>query len=252
MGDRDRPFKRTPDAAAAAATLAPRPRSEATTLVFAVALAVALGVACGVWMNSLMASASSAGRTAPPPRVPSDARADAPPPADEAGTPQSSTETADAGAAAVKEPLVTENEPLATEVEARASRPAATHAAREAGPRPKVPTVEVSPGTRWEVVRKASPGKGQGRGAPCALYASAAALTLRGGGAAPLVLGGPGEAGRVSVTTPDWSNIALFYEGRTGNGWSKYSVRSVSGRPGVYAVRYATPCGSQTVRVTVK
>jgi hypothetical protein len=74
---------------------------------------------------------------------------------------------------------------------------------------------------------------------------------LRGGAAAPLVLGGPGEAGRVEVSTPDWSNIAVLYEGRTGNGWLRYSVRSVSGRPGVYTVRFATPCGSKNIPVTV-
>ena len=131
-----------------------------------------------------------------------------------------------------------------------ASTPAPTHAAREASRQPKV---EVSRGSRWEVLKGAASGRQQqNRAAPCALYASAGALTLRGGGAAPLVLGGPSEAGRVAVTTPDWSNIAVLYEGRAGNGWSKYSVRSVSGRPGVYTVRFATPCGSKTIPVTVK
>jgi hypothetical protein len=93
---------------------------------------------------------------------------------------------------------------------------------------------------------------GQGRALPCGLYASMGSLTIRLGGAASLVLGGPGEAGRVTVTTPDWSDIAVFSEGRTGgNGWMRYSVRSISKRAGVYTVRFTTPCGSKTIPVTV-
>jgi hypothetical protein len=223
-----------------AASGAARSRSEVATLVFAASVAVALGVACGFWINARLASAANAGRAARSRPSP-----EATPPAVEAGNSQVPIETADATAAS--------NEPASAADEARASKPAATPAPtptpREASRQPKV---EVSPGTRWEVVKGAASGREQqGRAAPCALYASAGSLTLRGGGAAPLVLGGPGEAGRVTVTTPDWSNIAVLYEGRAGNGWSKYSVRSVSGRPGAYAVRFATPCGSKTIPVTV-
>ena len=214
--------------------------SESATLALAVAAAVALGIACGVWINSLMASAASAGRAAPP-RVPSDARAETPLPADETGNLQGSTETADAPAA--------RTEPTMAAVEGRTSKPVATPAAREASPQPKA---DVRTAVAPEVEKSAAAGREQGRAAPCALYASADSLTLRGGGAAPLVLGGPGEAGRVTVATPDWSNIAVLYEGRAGNGWLRYSVRSVSGRAGVYTVRFATPCGSKTIPVTVK
>jgi hypothetical protein len=92
----------------------------------------------------------------------------------------------------------------------------------------------------------------QGRVAPCTLYASAGSLTIRNGGATTLVVGGPGGEGRVTVTTPDWSDIAVLSEGRAGgNGWMRYSVRSVSKRPGVYTVRFKTPCGLQTIPVTV-
>jgi hypothetical protein len=224
-----------------AASGAARSRSEVATLVLAASVAVALGVACGFWINARLASAANAGRAARSRPTP-----EATPPAVEAVNLQASTETAAAPSAL--------NEPASAEDEARTSKPAATPAptpaAREASRQPKV---EVSPGSRWEVVKGAASGREQqGRTSPCALYASAGSLTLRSGGAAPLVLGGPGDAGRVSVTTPDWSNIAVLYEGRAGNGWSKYSVRSVSGRPGVYAIRFATPCGSKTIPVTVK
>ncbi|MDX6484632.1 MAG: hypothetical protein QOE95_2403 [Gaiellaceae bacterium] len=243
MSDGANPAKTTFDPAVMATANVRRP-SETATLALAVAVAVALGIGCGFWINARLASAASAGRAAPA-RTSSDAHAavrdEAPPPTVETGTSHESVETADAGAATT--------EPAVTAVETRTSKPAATPAAREVSPQPKV---EVRPGTTWEAVQRAAPEREQGRAAPCALYASAGSLALRGGGAAPLVLGGPGEAGRATVTTPDWSNIAVLYEGRTGNGWSRYSVRSVSGRPGVYTVHFTTPCGSKTIPVTVK
>lgn len=241
MSDGAEPTTTTFDPNANAATVNARPRSEATTLICAVAVAVAVGIACGVWINSLMASAASANRAAPSRPAPG-ARADIPPPADETRNLQSSIETANTDTA--------RTEPSGATVEGRELKqaaPTATPVAREASPQPKV---EVHPGTTWEVVRRAAPEREQSR-TPCALYASAGSLTLRGGGAAQLVLGGPGEAGRVTVATPDWSNIAVLYEGRAGNGWLRYSVRSVSGRPGIYTVRFATPCGSKTIPVTV-
>jgi hypothetical protein len=243
MSEGAEPARTTFDPTATAATAEARRPSETTTLAFAVAVAVALGIACGFWINARLASAANAGRAAhtrPTPDARASVRDDNPPPKDETGTSHDSVETEDA--------KVADTEPASAVVEGRASRPAATPAAREVRPQPKV---EVHPGTAWEVERRVSPEKERGRAAPCALYASAGSLHMRGGGAAPLVLGGPGEAGRVTVATPDWSNIAVLYEGRAGNGWSRYSVRSVSGRPGVYTVRFATPCGSKNIPVTV-
>jgi hypothetical protein len=94
----------------------------------------------------------------------------------------------------------------------------------------------------------------QHRPGPCAMYASVSSLGVRVGGAAPLILGGPGEGVRINVSTPDWSQLAVIYEGPAGghNGWLRYSVRSVGRRPGLYTVRFSTPCGSQTIPVTVK
>jgi hypothetical protein len=242
MSDGAKPTTKTFDPTATAATVNARPRSESATLICAVAVAVALGIACGFWINSLMASAASAARAAPSRPTP-DTRADIPPLADETRIPQGSNETADTDTA--------RTEPAGTTVEGRALKqaaPTATPVAREASRQPKV---EVSPGTTWQVEQRVSPEREQSR-TPCALYASVGSLTLRGGVAAPLVLGGPGESAQVAVSTPDWSNIAVLYEGRTGNGWLRYSVRSVSGRPGIYTVRFATPCGSKTIPVTVK
>jgi hypothetical protein len=238
MNDGANPFKPTFDPTANART-----RSEAATLALAVSVAVALGVACGLWINARLASAASAGRAAaeqPAPAVAAEPRpvehGNHTPPTIEAKPTQDSVETADAGT------------DLKGRTDAgRALQPVAP-AAREASP-PAKPEVrqEIVPGGE----RGTTSGREQGRAAPCALYASAGSLTVRGGGATPLVLGGPGESGRVSVNTPDWSNIAVLYEGRTGNGWMRYTVRSVSNRPGVYAVRFITPCGSKTIPVTV-
>ncbi|MET0647728.1 MAG: hypothetical protein ABW208_14020 [Pyrinomonadaceae bacterium] len=89
---------------------------------------------------------------------------------------------------------------------------------------------------------------------PCVPYASASSLGVRVGGAAPLILGGPGVGVRINVSTPDRSELAVIYEGPASGdkGWLRYSVRSVGRRPGLYTVRFSTPCGSQTIPVTVK
>lgn len=265
MGDADRPFKRTTDRAAAAASADARPRSETTTLVFAVSVAVALGVACGIWINSLMASAASAGRAAAISRLTSGARAgdagasrgaaeskvvtDATDTTDVTDT-TDTTDATDAAAASSSEP-----EPEVFVVEGRESEPAAaaktpvaTPVAREAGPRPKA---EAAPGV---LKREPPAARAQARATPCATYASASSLSVRVGGAAYLVLGGPGEAGPLNVTTPNWADIVVLREGRAagGNGWTRYVVKSVSTRPGRYTVHFATPCGSQNINVTVK
>lgn len=219
-----------------------RPRSEAATLVCAIAVAVLMGIACGAWINARLASAAS----------PASAAFVAPP------APAHLLPTA----TAVVTPAAPANAPDETS-EALSTRPSAP-ADKEperpaAGPvKPSASEVGVSKKTYAETptakVAGAKPKavRGQGSAAPCALYASADSLNIRGGGAATLVVGGPGGAGHVSVMTPDWSNIAVFSEGRTGaNGWFRYSVRSVGKKSGVYSVRFTTPCGSRNIRVTV-
>jgi hypothetical protein len=138
------------------------------------------------------------------------------------------------------------------------------------------PTPEPSRPVAWEVSPLPKPGRrvvaranvergaaqsgeragraAQARPGPCALYVSANSLSVRVGGAAPLILGGPGAGVRINVSTPDWSALAVIYEGPAAghNGWLRYSVRSVSRRPGLYTVRVSSPCGSQTIPVTVK
>jgi hypothetical protein len=232
-----------PGANVTAAVAVARTRSEGTTLAVAVAVAVALGVACGVWVNARLASAAAAGRSAPP-RPPSEARADTPPPPDKSGTSHESNETAGVGA-----------EPTAAVVESRTLKPAATPAPTPAGREAsREGKTDARAAVAPEVLKGAEPLRGQRRPSPCALYASASSLTIRGAGAALLVLGGPGESGAVNVSTPNWADIAVFREGPAagGNGWVRYVVKSVSRRPGLYTINSSTRCGSQTIPVTVK
>ena len=100
---------------------------------------------------------------------------------------------------------------------------------------------------------RAVDGGAQAQPGPCVPYASANSLSIRVGGAAPLILGGPGVEVRINVSTPDWSELAVIYEGPAGrNGWLRYSVRSLGRRPGLYTVRVSSPCGSQAIPVTVR
>lgn len=245
------PARKNLNPTATVAAAGARTRSEGATLVFAAAAAVALGVACGIWINSLMASASSPGRTAQPRPEPTSAaearpvgHEDPPAASREAEASKGSVET-EAGGALKLDPEEKKDGRRASERDEGAP----ARAARGVSPSPKA---EARQGAARDVEGRRAAGRGQVGSSSCALYASAGSLTLRGGGAAPLVLGGPGEAGRVTVNTPDWSNIAVLYEGRAGNGWLRYTVRSVSGRPGVYTVRFATSCGSKTIPVTVR
>lgn len=216
-----------------------------TRVVCVAFLGMALGGVCGLWLRARMASAS----LLPTPSVRSVPAAQL-----LGNTPVTSS--------AVPEPTPDGYDPPA-------SSPAAAPA-----PRAEVPLAEKVPETRAAL--KAAEGRGEGRAAirgteataagvasapkalkgggkssPCAIYASANSLSLRSGGSAPLVLGGPGP---FTVTTPDWSNVAVFLEGRTGggkNGWTKYAVRSVGKRAGVYTLHVKSPCDSQTIRVRV-
>jgi hypothetical protein len=234
-----------------------RTRSEAATLVCAVSVAVALGMAFGGWLSARLAAAASATPPAPVRLLP-DISVGQKASATSAETVPGLADYNDTSSAAdVTAPSPDSFGPRGA---AEASRTKTTRTTDEAGAakRDAVETAkDVSPsakpaerpGGTQDVKSKA----GQGKVVPCALYASSSSLTVRSGGAAALVLGGPGDGGRVEVTTPDWSDIAVFPEGRAaGNGWVRYSVRSVSKRAGVYRVHLKTPCGSQTIPVTVK
>jgi hypothetical protein len=146
----------------------------------------------------------------------------------------------------------------ASEAVAAASPDPSRPMAWEVAPRPKAGARD---GARANVGRgaaqsgqRAAGGEAQAPPEPCALYVSASSLSVRAGGASPLILGGPGVGVRINVSTPDWSALAVIYEGPAAGrrGWLRYSVRSVGSRPGLYTVHVSSPCGSQTILVTVK
>jgi hypothetical protein len=238
--------------------------SETVRLVCAVAAAVSLGVAFGLWLNARLASAASETPT-------TSARLTTAPDADThqflTSPPTAETPASDKGDAthvADGTTPSTNQDEAARDEGTRNERPRPPvereERGRGAGDDAGGPTAgehsasaltvgrnDVRPGTAATAARR------QDGDAPCALYASASALTIANGGGATLVLGGPGRQGRVVVTTPDWSDIAVLSEGRAGGngGWLRYSVRSVSKRTGAFAVSVKTPCVSLTIPVKV-
>jgi hypothetical protein len=201
---------------------------------------------------------------ATPARAPAD-KADEAGPRTDSGAPTGGARAAapDAGAEPsradeVADGSAEEHDATASEGTAAASPDPPRPVAWQVGALPKAGSRAVA---RGSVERGAaqSEARAAGRGAqaqsaPCALYVSANSLGVHVGGAAPLILGGPGAGVRINVSTPDWSHLAVIYEGPAAghNGWLTYSVRSVDRRPGLYTVRVSSPCGSRTIPVTVK
>lgn len=263
-----------------------RRRSEGVTLACAVAVAVGCGVAFGIWLNARLTPTSSA--VAPQAiRLLPDARASEPPAPAAQPSPCEGCEISSVGEAAparVPADKADEEKPgTVSDATKGGARVSAPDAGAEPRPADEAAAVKVEPhdATNSEAVAAASPdpsrpvayevsslpkaggraaaranverGAAQAQSGPCTSYASASSLSVRVGGAASLILGGPGVGVRINVGTPDWAQIAVIYEGPAGhNGWVKYSVRSIGRRPGLYTVRVSTPCGSQTIPVTVK
>jgi len=234
---------------------------ESVRLVCAATIAVSLGVGCGLWINARLASATpepAAAQARPSTVVEADNGEDdaasaltAPVDHGEAVSADSKTDPA-AGVGRAEEARRAMNNPARTADDGAGDK------------RDAIGGASVTPGGASAADESAARGgettragvksarSAQGGAAPCALNASAGALNIRSGGGASLILGGPGRQGALSVTTPNWSDIAVFREGRAGDkGWIKYSVRSVSGRAGLFAVNVKGPCGSLTIPVTV-
>lgn len=224
---------------------------EGGRLVFAVTVAMLLGVACGLWLSARLASAAMESQPLPAPSraILNASRVEA------AATESAPEESEDAPAAADKpthpaaagESENKKKEAVSTPPRARAGRAEEVRGVSSAA-RPAAGEAE----TRGAAAGRKN-AQARVAASPCPLYASAGALNVRGGGEAALVLGGPGQQGRLTVTTPDWADIAVFAEGPAGGGrgWVKYSVRSVSKRPGLFSVRVNGPCGSLTIPVRV-
>jgi hypothetical protein len=242
--------------------------SETARLLCAFSVAVALGGACGLWISVRIASATDAFAPSRPQLI-SDAPTDRRSvtgsqtlersPAehqDTSSAPDHAVTSNESGEEAAAE--MSKSNPAGATDESRPGRRGAGGVADTPAPAEdeatKLDKTAEALGGVSVVKQGAQAARTQGGATPCAVYASQDALTLRAGGAAVLVLGGLGQQGRVTVTTPDWSNIAVLSEGTAGGGrgWMRYSVRSVSARAGAYALHVRTPCGSKTIPVTVR
>lgn len=220
-------------------------------LVFAVTVAMLLGVACGLWLSAQLASAAM--ESTP---ISSQSRSITNADSSEADVTKPASLNAEVAPAVIDNPTSpnaagesdVEKEAVSKPTRALAENAEGGRAAGNKAARPAASEAEAPVET---AVRKNAPSRGAA--SPCPIYTSASALTVRGGGEAALVLGGPGRQGRVSVTTPDWADIAVFSEGQAGGnrGWVKYSVRSVSKKAGVYSVRVNGPCGLMNIPVKV-
>jgi len=224
---------------------------------------LALGGVCGLWLHARLAAASLllsngarpalVARLAEGPSLTPSAAPESTPDGGRASTSSPADATPTPGPEAPLSAEVLATQPALNAVGGRgeergAARGKETKDSAEVMPRADAQARREAATTSAPAPKAVNAG---GRPAPCAIYASTNSLSFPSGGSAPLILGGPGP---FIVTTPDWSNIAVFSEGRTGggkNGWTKYAVRSVSKRAGVYTLHVKSPCDSQTIRVRV-
>ena len=242
------PRKSATDGPASSQALAPRPAArralgaargdsaEAVTMAGAVLLSLALGGVIGLWITTWRPSSASA--VAPPPEPVKEAPpapASAPPtPSEEAPTRAPSHE-------------MTAAEPVGdADIKKRDERPEPAAADREDDLSPRRVKERDDDAPKFAA-------RARGRSLPCTLSVSPGALAIRGGGAAAVTLRLDETAGpaRVGASTPHWADIAVFSEQPAGGGRARYTVRSVSRKPGVYSVTFKTACGSRTVPVTV-
>lgn len=248
--------------------------AEFATLVCAILFAVALGIGSGLWINTRWAASAS---VSPPSSAQSTygvrPSEQTPPSHASEDHPGDADDPASSAAAATPSPGSDESSPAGTPrtglvrtegnggVEVRAAE-VDTSTAAGVGTSTSVARAESrpaqtseAPGGAQSVAVKVTAGRGQGRVVPCTLSTSVSSLTIRQGGAGAVTLSlvGPNGPARGNAATPDWSDIAVFSESQTaGAGGSlKYSIRSVSKRPGLYRVNFTTPCGSKSIPVTV-
>lgn len=249
-----------------------REGAEPATILCAVIIAAALGAASGLWLSSQWASAAASADSialstdASSLVSPTDIRAER----SESHAPQSETENVSTGANETTEAseasASTGNvEPSPTSHDNVEPSPAETRTPsrlatqddgddaeatiRATGREKPSEKADKDHGARTAEPRAAF---ARSQGGQCRLSMSAGALVIRGGGGATLTLSLGGAGGAVTASTPDWSNIAVLSEsGPFRNEAQRYTVKSVSGRPGVYSVSFRSPCGSRTIPVTV-
>jgi len=273
LSDEDRPAagSRGPTAAdgpappsSAARSLPPARRPEAggllaraRPLVAAVA-GLALGAACGQWLISQMAvrlRPAQAQAAAPFEAAPLAASASAAEGSTEDGGGRPATTEA-VNAPADAEGPAGEPTPDAAFEDARRGAPAVAEPARRKANGARPPATAGGTGRGAETAgpsgREAGARFMRRGGGRCALSLSAHSLSLRAGGSGAVTAAVDELAGRGGLTasTKDWPDIAVFSESAGGRG--RYTIISVSKRPGSYAVTFKSPCGAKTLPVVVR
>ncbi len=97
-----------------------------------------------------------------------------------------------------------------------------------------------------------------GEGGACAATLSETAVKLKAGGGSAVVsvqLEGPADLTKIRPATPNWADIVILAEPRTdadAENARRFTISSVSAKPGLFTVTFATPCGKREVAVTVQ
>ena len=87
----------------------------------------------------------------------------------------------------------------------------------------------------------------------CVLSVSESSLSIPASGGSGTITVSVNGPARVTATTNNWPDIAVFAGSRGVEGGPvRYTVVSVSKRAGTFAVNFKSPCGMKTVPVTVK
>jgi tetratricopeptide (TPR) repeat protein len=222
--------------------------------------------------------------TAPPPAATTTAPTDTLPA--ETTPTQTSTSTVPVAETPTKAPATPESAPVVTETPAATPTPTpappepATPAsdtqektaavttdsipqptASEPQPRPATPEATPTPTPAPEAtnqrprrVRQPSDAKPSGSD-QCVFSVSEEPLSLRSNGGSVIIpVNFNGNAATLSVTTPDWADIAVFPEPKTNleSGVFNYSITSVSKRTGTFTVVLKSSCGTKKITVIVK
>jgi len=229
-------------------------------LLLATLAAITTGVACGLWLTSRSAStsppappqsdaAASAARQSETAaaETPSNVEAGGPPAGDELTPPAGADDQSPEAAQGAADERAAEgvDAPSPKVVEAK---PAAEGEARRGAA--AAPTAPAGTAVSTASVEREAGGPSDGR---CALSVSESSLSIPAGGGSGTINVSVSGAARVRATTNNWQDIAVFSDARGGEGGRvRYTVISVSKRPGTFAVNFNSPCGTKTVPVTVE
>jgi hypothetical protein len=66
---------------------------------------------------------------------------------------------------------------------------------------------------------------------------------------------GGGDLSKIVARTPNWADIVILAEPRKPSddaATQRYTISSVSGKPGLYTATFTSPCGKRDVQVEVK